>query len=139
MGYLEIINGSGFTLRLEDDKESLNRSTDLCIACNDDRLLRDGQYLVCTQCHCRQQDITMSHPRFRCNGCKRDTEFLWLDQLDTPEGFKAYQCMDCGCVGVKNVVEALHVPDKEICRCGKCGSWKFNIVVCHTCSLISAK
>ena len=54
MGYLEIINGSGFTLRLEDDKESLNPSTDLCIACNDDRLIRDGQYLVCTQCHCRQ-------------------------------------------------------------------------------------
>ena len=85
------------------------------------------------------KDITMSHPRFRCNGCKRDTEFLWLDQLDTPEGFKAYQCMDCGCVGVKNVVEALHVPDKDICRCGKCGGWMFAAVACHTCSLIAAK
>ncbi len=85
------------------------------------------------------KDIIMDHPRFRCNGCKRDTEFLWLDQLDTPEGFKAYQCMDCGCVGVKNVVESLHVKDADICRCSKCGSWKYNIVVCHTCSLISAK
>ena len=85
------------------------------------------------------KDIIMDHPRFRCNGCKRDTEFLWLDQLDTPEGFKAYQCMDCGCVGVKNVVEALHVPDKDICRCGKCGGWMFAAVACHTCSLICTK
>ena len=81
----------------------------------------------------------MKHAQFKCNGCKRDTEFLWLDQLDTPEGFKAYQCMDGGCVGVKNVVEALHIKDADICRCSKCGSWKYNIVVCHTCSLISAK
>ena len=79
------------------------------------------------------------HPRFKCNGCKRDTEFLWLDELDTPKGFKAYQCMDCGCVGVKNVVEALHIPDSEICRCDKCGGWKFEAVVCHTCQLIGAK
>ena len=85
------------------------------------------------------KDIIMDHPRFRCNGCKRDTEFLWLDQLDTPEGFKAYQCMDCGCVGIKNVVEALHVPDEDICRCGKCGGWMFAAVACHTCRLIAAK
>ncbi len=31
-----------------------------------------------------------------------------LDELDTPEGFKAYQCMECGCVGIKNIAEALH-------------------------------
>jgi len=54
MGYLEIINGSGFTLRLEDDKESLNVSTNKCMACNDDRLIHSGGFLVCTQCHCRQ-------------------------------------------------------------------------------------
>jgi hypothetical protein len=47
------------------------------------------------------------HAQFKCNGCKRKTEFLWLEQLDTPEGFKAYQCMECGCVGVKNIAEAL--------------------------------
>ena len=138
MGYVEIIR-DGFTLRLEDDKKTLTPSLDLCIACNDDRLIHSGNFLVCTQCHCRQQDIIMDHPRFKCNGCKRDTEFLWLDQLDTPEGFKAYQCMDCGCVGVKNVVEALHVPDEDICRCGKCGGWMFAAVACHTCSLIAAK
>jgi hypothetical protein len=43
--------------------------------------------------------------------------------------------------GVKNVVEALHIPDlpidsKDICRCDKCGSWKFEAVVCHTCQLM---
>jgi hypothetical protein len=85
------------------------------------------------------KDITIMHPRFKCNGCKRDTEFLWLDKLDTPEGFSAYQCMDCGCVGVKNIVEALHIPDSDICRCDKCGGWKFEAVVCHTCQLIGAK
>ncbi len=30
------------------------------------------------------------HPRFKCNGCKRDTEFLWLDELDTPKGRNAF-------------------------------------------------
>jgi DNA (cytosine-5)-methyltransferase 1 len=41
--------------------------------------------------------------------------------------------------GVKNVVEALHIPDSDICRCDKCGGWKFAAVVCHTCQLIGAK
>lgn len=85
------------------------------------------------------RDIITMHPQFKCNGCKRNTEFLWLDQLDTPDGFKAYQCMDCGTVGVKNIAEALHIPDSDICRCDKCGSWKFSTVVCHTCQLIGAK
>ena len=49
----------------------------------------------------------MKHPQFKCNGCGRKTEFLWLDQWDTPDGFKVYQCMDCGCVGVKNIAEAV--------------------------------
>jgi hypothetical protein len=35
--------------------------------------------------------------------------------------------------------EALHIPDSDICRCDKCGSWKFSSVVCHTCQLIGAK
>jgi hypothetical protein len=42
-------------------------------------------------------------------------------------------------VGVKNIVEALHIPDSDICRCDKCGGWKFESVVCHTCQLIGAK
>jgi hypothetical protein len=77
--------------------------------------------------------------KFKCNGCKRPTEFLWLDSIDVGEGHKAYQCMSCGCTGVKNVAEALDVPDKDISRCDKCGMWKFLSVVCHTCQLIGAK
>ncbi len=76
---------------------------------------------------------------FKCNGCKRATEFLWLDAIDMPDGFKVYQCMDCGCVGVKNVVEALSVPDSDISRCDKCGSWQFKEMSCHTCNLIGSK
>ena len=54
MGYIEVLNGSGFTLRMENDNENLNPSKQICVLCNDDRLLHDGQYLVCSQCHCRQ-------------------------------------------------------------------------------------
>ena len=78
----------------------------------------------------------MDHAQFKCNGCKRNTEFLWIERVKTPEGFKAYQCMDCGCVGVKNIAEALTINDSDIGRCDKCGSWKFNTVVCHTCVLL---
>ena len=85
------------------------------------------------------KDIIMKHAQFKCNGCSRKTEFLWLDQLDMPDGFKAYQCMDCGCVGVKNIAEALDVPDSDISRCDQCGSWKFISVSCHTCLLIGSK
>ncbi len=79
------------------------------------------------------------YTRFKCNGCDRKTEFLWLEQLDTPEGFKAYQCMDCGCVGVKNIAEALHIPDSNLDRCKQCGGWQFLGTGCHTCALIGAK
>ena len=54
MGYLEIIDGSGYLARFENDKITLVPTSDKCMACNDDRLLHDGSYLVCTQCHCRQ-------------------------------------------------------------------------------------
>lgn len=84
------------------------------------------------------KEFTIMHTRFKCNGCNRETEFLWLDKIDTPEGFRPYQCMDCGCVGVKNIAEATDIPDSNICRCDKCGSWKFIAVVCHTCQLLEA-
>ena len=80
-----------------------------------------------------------NYTQFKCNGCKRNTEFLWLDSEDLPEGFRLYQCTSCGCVGIKNIVEALHIPYSDICRCDKCGGWKFITVGCHTCQLISAK
>ena len=85
------------------------------------------------------KDITMKHAQFKCNGCSRKTEFLWLEQLDTPDGFKAYQCMDCGCVGVKNIAEALDIPDSKLDRCKQCGGWQFLGTGCHTCALIGAK
>lgn len=78
-------------------------------------------------------------PQFKCNGCKRNTEFLWLDRMELPEGFRLYQCMSCGCTGVKNIAEALHIPDSDVCRCDKCGSWRFESVECHTCQLIVGK
>jgi hypothetical protein len=84
------------------------------------------------------KDITMKHAQFKCNGCSRKTEFLWLEQLDTPDGFKAYQCMDCGCVGIKNIAEAITV-DAEINRCKQCGAWQFKDLPCHTCALVSSK
>ena len=84
------------------------------------------------------KDITMKHAQFKCNGCSRKTEFLWLEQLDTPEGFKAYQCMDCGCVGIKNIAEAITV-DTEISRCKQCGAWQFRELPCHTCALVRSK
>jgi predicted nucleic acid-binding Zn ribbon protein len=59
--------------------------------------------------------------------------------MDMPDGFKLYQCMDCGAVGVKNVVEALSIPDSAICRCDKCGGWKWQTKPCHTCPLIASK
>jgi DNA-directed RNA polymerase subunit RPC12/RpoP len=82
----------------------------------------------------------MTNPtKFKCNGCKRDTEFLWLDAIDMPDGFKLYQCMDCGAVGTKNIAEATELPDSDINRCTKCGSWQFKKMPCHTCNLIGAK
>jgi hypothetical protein len=55
MGYIEILNGSGFTLRMENDKESLNPSMQIDVC----RVMTTGYYmtdsiLVCSQCHCRQ-------------------------------------------------------------------------------------
>jgi hypothetical protein len=47
--------------------------------------------------------------------------------------------MSCGAVGVKNIAEALHIPDSEIDRCSKCGGWQFLKNGCHTCALIEAR
>ena len=47
--------------------------------------------------------------------------------------------MDCGCVGVKNIAEALHIPDSNLDRCTQCGGWQFIGNGCHTCALIGAK
>ena len=54
MGYVEILDGSHYLARVKNDKVTIELTKDRCISCNDDRLLHDGQYLVCSQCHCRQ-------------------------------------------------------------------------------------
>jgi hypothetical protein len=75
--------------------------------------------------------------KFKCNGCARNTEFLWLEKADMPDGFKMYQCMDCGCVGVKNIAEQIDRPkDSKVSRCKGCGAWQFDNLPCHTCLLI---
>ena len=76
--------------------------------------------------------------KFKCNGCSRKTDFIWLDQFNTAEGFRVYQCKDCGCVGTKNLAEATDTQEPVI-RCTKCGSWQFVDQVCHTCELIATK
>ena len=62
MGYVEIIDGSGYLARLEDGKTTIEPTLDKCMSCNDDRLMHDGKYLVCTQCHCRQQGYYHNAP-----------------------------------------------------------------------------
>jgi hypothetical protein len=75
--------------------------------------------------------------QFKCNGCARKTEFLWLDAIEMPDGFKTYQCMSCGAVGVKNITEQIdRIPDTKISRCASCGAWQFEAKPCHTCLLI---
>jgi len=54
MGYVEILDGCGWTLRIETGKASLAPSVDTCISCNDDRLIHNGSFLVCTRCPTRQ-------------------------------------------------------------------------------------
>jgi len=76
--------------------------------------------------------------KYRCNGCDRKTEFIWLESIDAPEGFKVYQCKDCGCVGTKNLAEQLDI-DKTVTRCLSCGAWQFDGKPCYTCMLIDLK
>jgi molybdenum cofactor biosynthesis enzyme MoaA len=54
MGYVEILRGGPYLQRIENGQVKFMPSVTLCMACNDDRLIHDGKYLVCTQCHCRQ-------------------------------------------------------------------------------------
>ena len=76
--------------------------------------------------------------KFRCNFCSANTEFTWLSEYSTAEGFRVYQCLKCCAVGTKNMAESLDAVEPVI-RCNKCGAWQFVDVPCHTCSLIGAK
>jgi hypothetical protein len=86
----------------------------------------------------KELDGLVKMVKFKCNGCSRKTDFIWLDQYNTAEGFRVYQCKDCGCVGTKNLAEATDTQE-PVKRCTKCGSWQFVDQVCHTCELIATK
>ena len=76
MGYVEIIDGSHYLARLENDKVTIEPTMDRCVSCNDDRLLHDGQYLVCSQCDCRQQYM----PIYDENGVRQREAKEWRDE-----------------------------------------------------------
>lgn len=54
MGYAERLTGGPYLEVFENDQVKFIPSTDVCVACNDDRLIHSGNFLVCTICHCRQ-------------------------------------------------------------------------------------
>ena len=76
--------------------------------------------------------------QFKCNGCKRPTEFIEIEWKDKPVGHSLYQCRDCGCVGIKNDAEQVlkRQSDNAVSRCDSCGAWQFSGLDCHTCLLI---
>jgi len=74
--------------------------------------------------------------QFKCNGCKRATEFIEIEWKNKPFGYSIYQCKDCGCTGVKNDAEPMKQTDNTVSRCKSCGSWQFSGMDCHTCLLI---
>lgn len=73
--------------------------------------------------------------KFKCNGCKRPTEFIKLESFDLPDSIGVYQCKDCCAIGVKNEAESIQ-NDKKVCRCDQCGAWQFEGKDCNTCVLL---
>ena len=51
MGFVEIIDGSGYLARLENDQITIEPTDDKCMACNDDRLLHDGNLCQIGRAH----------------------------------------------------------------------------------------
>jgi hypothetical protein len=49
MGYLEIVDGSGYTARFDDDGVHVIPSDIKCDLCDDDRILQDGRCANCLQ------------------------------------------------------------------------------------------
>lgn len=48
MGYVAWIDGSGYTVQLDDGGAHLVKSIIKCKACDDDRVFKDG---ICFKCH----------------------------------------------------------------------------------------
>ena len=74
--------------------------------------------------------------KFRCNFCSANSEFVWLDEFATHEGFRVFQCLKCQAVGTKNLAEQTDVQE-PVQRCTKCGSWMFAEMECHTCAILA--
>ena len=74
-------------------------------------------------------------PNFRCNFCSAKSEFVWLDEFETHEGFRVFQCLKCCAVGTKNLAEQTDTQE-PVQRCIKCGSWMFAEMECHTCAIL---
>ncbi len=74
-------------------------------------------------------------PSFRCNFCSAKSEFVWLDEFETHEGFRVFQCLKCCAVGTKNLAEQTDTQE-PVQRCTKCGSWMFAEMECHTCAIL---
>ena len=74
--------------------------------------------------------------KFKCNGCRRATEFIEVEWKNKPLGFAIYQCKSCGATGVKNKAEEIKSSDASVSRCKNCGAWQFDNVPCYTCLLI---
>jgi hypothetical protein len=51
MGYSQIIDGSGLMATFNDQGVTVEPTTIKCDACNDDRLLHEGDLLRCFSCH----------------------------------------------------------------------------------------
>ena len=73
--------------------------------------------------------------KFRCNFCAANSEFLWLNEYQTADGFRVFQCLKCQAVGTKNLATALD-ESEPVMRCTKCGDWQYVDMECHTCALI---
>jgi hypothetical protein len=72
VGYIAFIDGSGWTVELDDNGAHLVKSIIKCEAnCGDDRVFKDG---TCFRCH-----ELINRDQFKCNGCARKTEFIELE------------------------------------------------------------
>jgi len=49
--------------------------------------------------------------KFRCNFCSANSEFIWLDEFATHEGFRVFQCLKCQAIGTKNLAESTNTQE----------------------------
>jgi hypothetical protein len=49
VGYIAFINGSGFTVEIDDDGAHIVKSVITCEMCGDDRVFKNGTCFVCSE------------------------------------------------------------------------------------------